>query len=63
MKVSYKWLQEYVDEKLPKVEELVAELTMHSFEVEGVEEVGDDKILDIKVLPNRSHDCLSHYGI
>ena len=63
MKVSYNWLQEYLDEKLPSAEECVQALTMHAFEVEGVEEVGDDKVLDVKILPNRSHDCLSHYGI
>jgi phenylalanyl-tRNA synthetase beta chain len=63
MKVSYKWLQEYVQEKLPPVEEVVTALTMHAFEVESVEDKGDDKLLDVKVLPNRSHDCLSHYGI
>ena len=63
MKVSYKWLQEYIEESLPKVQELVETLTMHSFEVEGVESKDDDSILDIKILPNRSHDCLSHYGI
>jgi phenylalanyl-tRNA synthetase beta chain len=63
MKVSYKWLQEYIQEKLPPVEEVVNALTMHAFEVEGVEEKNGDFLLDVKVLPNRSHDCLSHYGI
>lgn len=63
MKVSYNWLKEYIDGDLPPVENIVDALTMHSFEIEGVEVVGDDKILDVKILPNRSHDCLSHYGI
>lgn len=63
MKVSYKWLGEYISEKLPPVSEVVNALTMHSFEIEGVETVGEDHLLDVKVLPNRSHDCLSHYGI
>jgi phenylalanyl-tRNA synthetase beta chain len=63
MKVSYSWLQEYVDAPLPPVEEVAAALTMHSFEVEGVEHVEGDAILDAKILPNRSHDLLSHYGI
>ncbi|KND50206.1 MAG: phenylalanyl-tRNA synthetase beta chain [Parcubacteria bacterium C7867-003] len=63
MKVSYKWLQEYIEDKLPAVEAVVEALTMHSFEIEGVEEHGDDKILDVKILPNRAHDCLSHYGV
>ncbi len=63
MKVSYKWLQDYIEEPLPAVEKVVDSLTMHAFEVEGVEKKGEDSILDVKVLPNRSHDCLSHYGI
>src|SRR6185436_21040448 len=63
MKVSYKWLQDYIEEPLPPVEKVVEALTMHSFEVEGVESKGENTVLDVKVLPNRSHDCLSHYGI
>lgn len=63
MKVSLKWLAEYVDDTLPAVENIVESLTMHSFEIEGVEDHNSDKILDVKVLPNRAHDCLSHYGI
>ena len=36
---------------------------MHSFEVESVEKIGKDSVLDVAVLPNRAHDCLSHIGI
>ena len=36
---------------------------MHSFEVESIEKIGGDFVLDVKVLPNRAHDCLSHIGI
>ncbi len=63
MKVSYNWLQSYFEEQLPKQEKLAEVLTMHSFEVESVEEVNGDKILDIDILPNRSSDSLSHRGI
>ncbi len=63
MKVSYNWLQTYFDTPLPSPEEVAEKLTFHSFEVEGVETVGDDSVLDIDVLPNRAHDCLSHRGI
>lgn len=63
MKISYNWIQEYIEETLPPVETVVEALTMHSFEIEGVEEHGDDKIMDVKILPNRAHDCLSHYGV
>jgi len=63
MVISYKWIQEYFDEPLPAPDALVELLTLHSFEIEGVEERGDDTLIDIDVLPNRAHDCLSHRGI
>ncbi|MEK7579529.1 MAG: phenylalanine--tRNA ligase beta subunit-related protein [Patescibacteria group bacterium] len=63
MKVSYRWLQDYIDAPLPSAEKVAEALTMHAFEVETVEEVGDDFVLDVDVLPNRTHDCLSHMGI
>lgn len=63
MLVSYKWLQEYFDEKLPEPSELAEILTISAFEIEGVNEVGDDYTIDVDVLPNRAHDCLCHYGI
>ncbi len=62
MLISYNWLKEYV-ENLPKPEKLADLLTMHSFEVEWIERVGNDHVLDIDVLPNRAHDCLSHIGV
>jgi phenylalanyl-tRNA synthetase beta chain len=63
MKISYNWLQTYFEKPLPKPDRLAEELTMHSFEVEDIEEVGNDSVLDIDVLPNRAHDCLAHHGI
>lgn len=62
MKISYNWLKEYV-KSLPKPEKLADLLTMHSFEVENIEKIGKDYVLDIDVLPNRAHDCLSHIGV
>lgn len=59
MKVSRNWLQKYFEKPLPDAEAIAEAFTFHSFEVEGVE--GD--ILDVKVLPNRAADCLSHRGI
>ena len=38
-------------------------LTFHAFEIDGVEKVGEDEVLDVKVTPNRGHDALSHRGI
>jgi len=63
MKVSYNWLQSFYKKKLPNPEELADLLTMHSFETEVAGTMGKDHILDIDVLPNRAHDCLSHWGI
>ena len=59
MKVSRNWLQEYFESSLPSVEEISDALTFHSFEIEEME--GD--WLDVKVLPDRAADCLSHRGI
>lgn len=63
MLISYNWLKEYLKDPLPEPNELARILTMHSFEVEDVNKKNDDFILDIDVLPNRGHDCLSHFGI
>jgi phenylalanyl-tRNA synthetase beta chain len=63
MKVSYNWLQDYFEDKLPAPEKLVEALTMHAFELESFEKIDDDFLLDIKILPERGHDCLSHLGI
>lgn len=67
MKVSYNWLAEYFDEKIPEPENLVNLLTMKAFEIDGLEkvstELGEDFLIDVDVLPNRAHDCLCHYGI
>ena len=63
MLVSYNWLKEYLGTEAPSVEEIVELLTFRAFEVEGVAKQGDDTVLDVDVLPNRSSDCLSHRGI
>jgi phenylalanyl-tRNA synthetase beta chain len=63
MKISRNWLQTYFDSELPSAEQLADTLTFHVFEIEGVEKSGDDEVIDVDVLPNRSSDCLSHRGI
>lgn len=63
MLVSYNWLQTYFDEKLPPVDKVAEFFIFHSFEIESVKKNRDDFILDIKVLPDRAHDCLSHRGV
>jgi phenylalanyl-tRNA synthetase beta chain len=59
MKTSRAWLQTYFEKPLPTVEELSDALTFHSFEIE--EAHGD--LLDVKILPDRAADCLSHRGV
>ncbi|MEZ0208742.1 MAG: phenylalanine--tRNA ligase beta subunit-related protein, partial [Candidatus Paceibacterota bacterium] len=63
MKFSLAWLQEYSKEPLFPVKKLEGMITYNAFEIEEVEEVGDDTVLDIKVLPNRAHDALGHRGM
>ena len=68
MKVSKLWLDKFFDNALPNAEALAEALTFHAFEIDGVEKVGEsdspkDWVLDVKVTPNRGHDCLSHRGI
>jgi len=63
MLVSYKWLQDFFDDTLPSPEEVADVLTFGAFEIEGIQQTGDDTIIDVDVLPNRASDCLSHRGI
>ena len=74
MHYSYNWLKWYVPEA-PEADKLADILTYHLAEVESITpsplqgegaggEVGDgDFILDVKILPNRAHDLLSHQGM
>lgn len=59
MKVSTAWLQKYFDAPLPSPKDIADALTFHAFEIEDLEEVS----MDVKVLPNRAADCLSHRGV
>ncbi len=62
MKISYNWLKWYVPE-IPEAEKLADVFTFHVCEVEAVEKYEDDFIFDLKVLPDRAHDLLSHLGV
>ncbi len=59
MKVSLKWLQNYFEKPLPNAEMVSDAYTFHAFEIDEMQ--GD--MLDVKVLPNRAADCLSHRGL
>jgi phenylalanyl-tRNA synthetase beta chain len=62
MKFSYDWLKQYIP-KVSPAKELAEKLMMRSFEVEEIIPAQPDWSLDIKVLPNRAFDCLSHLGM
>ncbi len=59
MKVSLPWLGKHIDAPLPGIRDVADALTFHSWEIE---EEGADW-LDVKVLPNRAADALSHRGV
>ena len=59
MKISRNWLQTFFDKPLPEAHAIADALTFHAFEIESVE----NDVLDVKVTPNRGHDCLSYRGI
>lgn len=63
MKVVHEWLKEYVGDAMPDVAACEDLFTFHAFEVDGIEVVDGKDVLDIKVLPDRASDCLSHRGI
>lgn len=63
MLISKKWLQTYFDTELPSAQKIADTLLLHSFEIEGLSEINGDQIIDIDVLPNRAHDCLSYEGV
>ncbi len=69
MKISHNWLQKYFERPIPDARKLAELFTFHSFEIEGVEELKNEKgevidfVIDAKILPDRAHYCLSHRGI
>lgn len=56
MLISHNWLKSYYTnpEKVPAPKQVAELFTMHAFEVESVEEKGDDTIYDIKITPDRA---------
>ena len=61
MLLSRNWMASYVE--LPEdIPELSARLTAAGFNVEGVEESGDDVGLDMEITTNRS-DAMNHLGM
>ena len=61
---SHQWLQTFFKEPLPAPETVREGLLKHSFEVEGTQKTENgDTVYELDILPNRSSDCLAHYGI
>lgn len=63
MLISRTWLQSYFENEIPDAPIIAETLLLHSFEIEGIHERNGESIIDIDVLPNRAHDCLSYEGI
>lgn len=61
MKISYKWLREYVNTKI-EARKLLNILTMAGLEVTSHKKIDRDDIFEIEVTPNRP-DWLSHIGV
>lgn len=61
MKISLKWLQDYVKPGVTK-EVLTHKLTMAGLEVEHISSMGNDTIFELEITPNRP-DCLSMMGL
>ncbi len=56
-------MKEHLDGTLPDIATVRREVTMRAFEVEEVVAHDGDILMEIKVLPDRAHDALSHRGM
>ncbi len=61
MRVSFDWLKDYVELRMPP-QALAEQLTMAGLEVTSLTKFEQDTILEIEVTPNRP-DCLSIVGV
>ena len=62
MLISYNWLKWYIPD-VPLADKLVDIFNYHLCEMESLEKKPDgDVVFDLKILPNRAHDLLSHQG-
>ena len=63
MKISYDWLKSYISE-IPNEDKIAELVTFHLCEVEDVIKLPNgDTVFDLKILPDRAHDLLSHQGV
>jgi len=61
MKISLNWLSNYIETALG-AEEIAGILSDLGFGCEGIENLGDDVVIDVEITSNRG-DCLSYIGI
>lgn len=61
MKVSLNWLKDYV-QITQSAAQLAEMLSNVGFPNEGIEQIGDDTVIDLEVTSNRP-DCLGHIGV
>ena len=61
MKLSYEWIKKYVDLNV-SAEDLAQGLTMSGSEVDSIDEVGQDKVMELEITSNRP-DCLNMIGL
>ena len=61
--ISYNWLRSHFDTDIPNPQDLAELFTRQLCEVEGMDHKGGDIIFDIKIMPDRGHDLLSHRGV
>jgi len=62
MLISYNWLKSYIPD-IPKADKVADLIIFHVCEIESVEKLPNgDTVFDVKILPDRAHDLLSHFG-
>lgn len=61
--ISYNWLRSHFDKDIPNPDELAVLFTKQLAEVEGMERLDGDTVFDLKIMPDRGHDLLSHRGV
>lgn len=64
MIISYNWLNNFFNNKLPSAESIAETLTNNIAEVDAINTAPNGQtILDVKITPNLAHSCLSHRGL
>ena len=61
MKISLNWLSDYIEIE-QSVEQIAEILSDSGLPCEGIEQLGDDTVIDVEVTSNRG-DCLGYIGI